>query len=243
MLLELLDLNVCVEQRVVVKNVTMKIGRGEIHAIMGPNGSGKTTLLSAIMGLRHARICGGRILFEGTDISNMPSYERAKLGIALAHQHPPEVRGVKFSEIASAIVKKHGCSDCLIFAKSLISEDLLHRDLFVGFSGGERKRGELYLVLAQNPKLALLDEPDSGVDVESVELIARAIEILWKRGSSVIIVSHFGNIIEKLTRIDKVYLMIDGEIAYSGLPDEIIPVVTKHGYRKGVEILKKGGVR
>ncbi len=239
MLLKLSRLDVCIEAKKIVNGVDLSVGKGELHIIMGPNGSGKSTLLSAIMGLPRVRICGGTIVFNGIDITNMPSYERAKLGIALAHQHPPEIKGVKFNEIAKAIIKKCGCSDYSIMSKILKVDDLLHRDLFVGFSGGEKKRAELFLVMLQSPKLALLDEPDSGVDIESIESIANAIDYLVSRGSSVILVTHTGIITNKLSRINKVHIMMNGRFVYSGYPDEVLPIVMKFGYSKGVKMLAK----
>lgn len=230
------------EDKRIVDGVSLVVEPGEVHIVMGPNGSGKSTLLSAIMGLGHTKVCGGRVLFEGIDVTYMPSYERAKLGIALAHQNPPEIKGVKLRDVAQAMVKKHGCSDCMLIAKTLLVEDFMSRDLFVGFSGGEKKRTELFLVMLQRPKLAMLDEPDSGVDVESVNLIARSIEMLRARGTAVILVTHLGVIAERLSRIDKVHVLVQGRIAYSGSPDVVLPVIMKFGYKKGLEVLAERGV-
>jgi len=233
------NLHAGVDSREIIKGVSFEAGEGEVHIVMGPNGSGKSTLLSAIMGLPRVKVFSGRILFNGVDITSKPCYERAKLGIALAHQSPPEIKGVKFRDVASAILKIYGCSDCTPLSKILNVEKLLDRDLFVGFSGGEKKRAELYLVMLQSPKLALLDEPDSGVDVESVENIARAIELLRNRGTTIILVTHTGMIASRLSRIDRVHILIDGRIVYSGYPDEVLPVIMKFGYRKGLEVLSR----
>jgi len=237
-LLEVKNLTVSVESKVIVRRANLKIGKGEMHVIMGPNGAGKSTLLAAIMGLPRIKILEGSIIFEGVEITDKPCYERAKMGIALAHQIPPAIKGVRFSEVAKALIERCGCSDYTLMAKMLRIDELLERDLFVGFSGGERKRAELYLTMIQGPKLALLDEPDSGVDLESLSIIANAIEyLIRKKNSSIILVTHSGAILEKLSRISKTHVMINGEIVYSGYPDEIIPIVSKFGYRKGVEIL------
>ncbi len=232
-------LEVCVNGKKIVEDVNLSVRAGELHVIIGPNGSGKSTLLSAIMGLPRVNVCNGSIVFEGSDITNTPSYERAKMGIALAYQNPPSIRGVKFSEIAKNLIKRCGCSDYTIMSKVLRTDEFLGRDLFVGFSGGERKRAELYLVLLQNPKIALLDEPDSGVDIESLNLIADAINLLIKRGSSVVLVTHSGSILSKLRRVDRTHIMLDGRIAYSGLVDEVLPLISKYGFRKSAEILGK----
>lgn len=241
MLLELKDFSVCVDSRKVVDSVSMEVDHGEVHVIMGPNGSGKSTLLSAIMGLRHVNICGGKIIFNGTDITEIPGYQRARLGIALAHQHPPEIKGVKLRDVSSALARKYGCSDCTLLAKLLLVEDFMSRDLFVNFSGGEKKRTELFLLMLQNPKLAMLDEPDSGVDIESIELIARSIERLRSRGTGIILVTHSGTITERLSRIDRVHILMQGKLVHSGSPDEVLPVIAKLGYRKGLEVIKNRG--
>lgn len=235
------DLSVCIEGRVIVNEVSFEAKEGELHVIMGPNGSGKSTLLSALMGLPRVKICGGSIAFNGIDVTDKPSYERARLGIALAHQNPPSIKGVKFSEVVKNLIKKCGCSDYTVMSKILRVDELLSRDLFVGFSGGERKRAELYLVLLQNPKLALLDEPDSGVDVESLDLIASAVRYLIKKGTAVILVTHSGNILSKLSRIDQVHIMIGGRIIYRDMPDRVVPAILKYGFKKGIEVLRNGG--
>lgn len=240
-LLSVSNLNVCIDGKKIVEDVSLEVGEGELHVIIGPNGSGKSTLLSAIMGLPHVRICSGTVVFEGIDVTDKPTYERAKLGIALAHQNPPQLKGVRFSEIAKAIIKRCGCSDYTLMAKILKIDNLLDRDLFVGFSGGERKRAELYLVMLQRPKLALLDEPDSGVDVESIGIIADVIRYLTERGSSVILVSHTGFVLNKVSRIKAVHVMMNGRIVYSGYPDYVLPLIMKFGYSKGMERLKKSG--
>ncbi len=239
MLLRIENLRAGINGKEIIREANLRIGEKELHIIMGPNGSGKSTLLAAIMGLPRVKIYGGRIFFNGIDITDKPSYERAKLGIALAHQNPPEIKGVKFKDIAISILKKHGCSDCVPLAKILNVDQLLDRDLFVGFSGGEKKRAELYLVFLQAPKLAMLDEPDSGVDVESIENIARAIEFMRRRGTSIILVTHTGMIANKLSNIDRVHILINGKVTYSGYPDEVLPIIMKLGYRKGLEVLKK----
>ncbi|MEM1628071.1 MAG: ABC transporter ATP-binding protein [Desulfurococcaceae archaeon] len=238
-LLKVENLSACIDDKKILEDINLVVNSGEVHIIMGPNGSGKSTLLSTIMGIGNAKVCGGRILFEDKDVTGLPSHERAKLGIALGHQNPPEIKGVKLRDIASAILRKYRCSDCSMMASMLMIDTLLNRDLFVGFSGGERKRTELYLVMIQNPKLAMLDEPDSGVDIESIEIIARSIEALKRKGTSVILVTHVGMITEKISRIDRVHLLISGKMVYSGYPDEVLPVILKFGYKKGVEILLK----
>jgi len=240
MRLELRDLAVSVEGTTVLKGVSLAVPQGELHVIMGPNGSGKSTLLASIMGLPHVRIESGKMLFEERDITNLPPYERARLGIALAYQNPPEIKGVKLRDIAKFMLEKYSCEDSALLSKMLRVDALLNRDLFVGFSGGEKKRAELFLSLLQSPKLAMLDEPDSGVDIESADNIARVIDLLIRKGGSVILVTHTGLITSRLSRIDRVHILIDGRIAYTSSPDEVLPVVFKFGYRKGLELLGGG---
>jgi Fe-S cluster assembly ATP-binding protein len=239
MLLELHDLYVCVDGKSIVKGVNLFVGSNELHVIMGPNASGKTTLLASIMGLPRVNVCNGSIFFNNIDITNKSTYERARMGIGLAHQNPPSIRGVKFYDIVKAFLKKYNCQNWSSFTDLLRINDLLKRDLFVGFSGGERKRAELYLVMLQNPRLALLDEPDSGVDIESVNLIADAINYLMSVGSSIILVTHSGLILDKLRNVNKVHLMLDGKICYSGYLHDVLPIVMKFGYKNAVEMLLK----
>lgn len=242
LLLEVKELEVEVSGRRVLRGVDLKIGEGEVHVIMGPNAAGKSTLLASIMGLRRYRIVNGRIIFMGKDITDKPSYERAKMGIALSHQIPPSIKGLKVKDLVSAMLSKYHCSDETLLAKILMVDYLMDRYLFVGFSGGERKRLELYLTLLQQPKLAMLDEPDSGVDIDSVDKIASAIKILSDRGASALLVTHTGHILSKLSekhRIDVVHLMVNGRIVFSGIADEVMAMVFKYGYRKAIEKLSK----
>jgi len=238
-LLDIRDLYVCVNGRSIVRGVNLSVGLNELHVIMGPNASGKTTLLASIMGLQRVNICKGSIFFNNIDITNKPAYERAKMGIGLAHQNPPSIRGVKFYDIVKAFIKKYNCQNWSSFADLLRINDLLKRDLFVGFSGGERKRAELYLVMLQNPQLALLDEPDSGVDIESINLIADAINYLINMRASIILVTHSGIILDKLRNVNKVHLMIDGKIHYSGCLYDVLPIIMKFGYKNAIDVLLK----
>ena len=240
-MLSLESVSVCVDGRFIVRDVSLSVGSGELHVIMGPNGAGKSTLLAAIMGLSHAKVCGGRILFNGVDITHLPSYERAKLGISLAHQVTPAFRGVRFLEVAKAVATRFN-SDWRALASLLMIENLLSRDLFSGFSGGERKRAELYLALLQDPKVALLDEPDSGVDIDTLRVLARLIDYtVFVRGTSAILVTHSGSILERLSRVTRAHIMVGGTVVYSGDPALVIPVILKYGYMRGLEVLRGGG--
>ncbi len=242
MLLEVKNLVVEVHGRRVLRGVDLRIGEGEVHVIMGPNAAGKSSLLASIMGLSKYHIVSGKVLFEGEDITHKPSFERALKGIALSYQIPPQIKGLKVKDFVSAMLSKYKCSGDYFIAKMLEVEYLMDRYLFVGFSGGERKRMELYITLLQNPKLAMLDEPDSGVDIESINRIVDAINVLVERKTSILLVTHTGHILNKLMDkrdIDVVHLMMNGKIEFSGIPDEVIPLVFKYGYKKAIEKLQR----
>ncbi len=244
MLLDVENLVVEVHGRRVLRGVDLHIGEGEVHVVMGPNAAGKSSLLASIMGLSKYRVVEGKIVFNGEDVTNKPSYERALKGIALSYQIPPSIKGLKVKDFVSAMLSKYKCSGDYFIAKMLGVDYLMDRYLFVGFSGGERKRMELYITLLQNPKLAMLDEPDSGVDIDSINRIVGAIRMLVERKTSILLVTHTGHILDKLVDeggIDTVHLMMNGRIVFSGLPDEVIPLVFKYGYKKAVEKLQRLG--
>ncbi len=237
LLLRLKGLNVCAGDRIVVRDVDLDVSCGEVHVILGPNGAGKTSLLSAIMGLPRVRVCGGTIIFESEDITGVPAYERARRGIALAHQFVPSIRGVKVADIARHIVERYGGDGYEDILDILDVKNLMGRYLFYGFSGGERRRLELYLTLIQRPKLALLDEPDSGVDVDSLRLIAEAVNYAVRSwNTSIVLVTHLGAILDKLYDITRVHIMLGGRIVYSGDLD-VAKVVLSKGYIEGLKIL------
>jgi Fe-S cluster assembly ATP-binding protein len=232
-ILKLENLTVSINEKIIVKNVNLEIKKGELHVIIGPNGSGKTTLLASIIGLPYVKICSGKIIFEGKDITNLPSYERAKLGISLAFQNVPNFKTIKLEEIVNEISKKFNSNK-----KELISilkiENLLSKKIFYEFSGGERKRVEFFLSLLQNPKILLLDEIDSGVDIDTINIFAKVINDLINKEITIILVTHYGNILEKLKKITKVHLMINGSIVLSS-DISIVEEIMKNGYEKFLE--------
>lgn len=215
------------EGRIVVRDASLEVGRGEIHVLLGPNGSGKTTLLRAIMGLPKYNVVKGRLLFEGRELNGLKPYERARLGIALMHQNPRPL-SVKLANLASEIGRRYGTS--LEILRELALDSLMEREAYRGFSGGEAKKVELALTLLQRPKLALLDEPDSGVDLESLKLVARAINRLVEEGAGVLLVTHTGAIIEYLRRVAMAHVMVRGTIVASGGVEEVLELVRRRGY-------------
>jgi len=226
-------LTVGVEDKVIVRDVSLRVREGEVHVLMGPNGSGKSTLLRAIMGDPRYKVVKGLIKFLGMDITELRAFERARLGIAMAFQSPPRLN-VKTAYVLEKLAKKYGSTIPTDYIKLLNVEHLLNRSLFHGFSGGESKKMELLIVRMQNPKLALLDEPDSGVDVDSLARIADFINEIVDRGSTVVLVTHLGHALRFLRRIDEVHVMYNGTIVASGGID-VIRKVLELGYSKFIE--------
>jgi Fe-S cluster assembly ATP-binding protein len=238
------NLRVEVEEKEILRHVDLEIRSGETHVLFGPNGSGKTTLLMSIMGFPNYHITEGKIFFKGEDITAMPLNERANLGIGLSFQRPPTIRGVKTRQILQICGK--GEQDILSIAQSLDFEEFLERDLNDGFSGGEIKRSELLQLIAQDPDFLLLDEPESGVDLENIALIGSAIERLLEReikmgegktrkelkrerSKSGLIITHTGYILDYLDA-DIGHVLMDGELACSSNPREILKTIKELGY-------------
>ncbi|NJF24613.1 Fe-S cluster assembly ATPase SufC [Thermococcus sp. Bubb.Bath] len=234
------NLHVSVEDKEILKGIGLEVGSGEFHVVMGPNGSGKSTLSLTIAGHPKYGVTDGKIFFEGEDITELGPDERAKKGILLAFQVPPEVEGVKTIEfLQQVLVELKGIEPAEAYdlvvgkAKELwFKEEDLHRYVNVGFSGGERKRLELLQALLIEPKLLILDEPDSGVDVDSLSIISRKIEELHQRGTAILLITHYGRILghldrEKLT----VHVMKDGRIVKTG-SGELVDQIDREGFAK-----------
>ncbi len=248
-MLKIKDLTVCIEKNRILTNVNLSIGDGETWALFGPNGSGKTTLLKSIMGFPAYRAEAGRIFFKDKDITEMPMDERSRLGIGMAFQNPPAVRGVRLWDMLRLTMAKRGqVSEERIddYAGRLRLASFLPREVNFGFSGGELKRSELLQVLAQNPDLVLLDEPDSGVDLENIRLVGDVInEILGKvrardeKLRSALIITHTGHILDYVNP-DKACIMIDGSIRCIGNPRDILREIREKGYEECVRCLRSG---
>ena len=215
------NLRVTVENREILKGVNLSVGAGEFHVIMGPNGSGKSTLALTIAGHPRYEVVGGRILFDGEDITHLPPYERVKRGILLAFQHPEEVEGVRIIEFLQQVLAEVKGLDALEAYDLIVEtaeglwfkEEDLRRYINVGFSGGERKRFELLQALLLEPRLLILDEPDSGVDVDSLSVISRKIEELHEKGTAILLITHYGRILSHLDPSKfRVHVMRDGRI-------------------------------
>ena len=245
-MLEIKDLTVEVEGKEIIRDLHLNIEEGEVHVLFGPNGCGKTTLLMTLLGFPSYKVTRGRITFKGVDITNLPTNERVKLGMGMSFQHPPEIRGVKLGDmvnIAQGRKEEEIDEDVIALAKRLnISVDFLNRDVNLGFSGGEVKRSEILQLLAQAPDFIMFDEPDSGVDVENIELIGKIMSELLdrnkmpsKRDKSGLIITHSGSIMRHI-KADRAHVMLGGRIACSGMPDEITKNVLETGFERCVEL-------
>lgn len=248
------DLSVTVAGRLVLKGINLEIKPGETHVLFGPNGSGKTTLLGTIMGFPRYKVTAGRILFRGKDVTGLPVNERAAMGLGMAFQRPPTLRGVMLREIIKFTSRKEIAPETL--ADSLNMRDFLDREVNQGFSGGELKRSELLQLLAQNPELILLDEPESGVDLENIALIGQAINYLlqkevapWdnrslrevRRGrtKSGLIITHTGYILNYV-EADVGHVLYKGMLSCSGNPRELFGCIKRVGYGECVRCALQG---
>lgn len=241
MKLEIKDLHVSVEDKEVVKGVSMTIEQGEMHVIMGPNGSGKTTLAKAIMGHPQLKITAGDMLVDGVSIKAMKPNERAKLGIFLQFQNPIEIEGLgllNFLNSARGAVTneplhyKEFMQEIKDTSKDLaLKEELIGRSLNFGFSGGEKKKVEILQMHILNPKIAILDEPDSGLDIDAVRIVASNIDKMQKeRGMGLIVITHYSRILNYMDP-KFIHIMKDGKIIKEG-GKELIEEIEKGGYNQ-----------
>ena len=246
MLLEVENLAVEVGGKRVLKNINLSIAEGETHVLLGPNGAGKSTLFLTILGFPQYNVVEGSIKFKGQDITNLTTAERVKLGIGVSFQSPPSIRGVSVRDLLKIISNQDMDDDLNDRMKELadqlkFNDEFLDRDVNYGFSGGEVKRSEILQLLAQMPDFTMFDEPDSGVDIENVELIASEIGTLLdkdkpqrSRKRSGLLITHLGYILNFVSA-DKAHVLIDGVISCSGNPSEILEDIRKNGFNGCVE--------
>jgi len=248
------DLHVTVGDKKVLNGVDLSIDEGETVILFGPNGSGKTTLLMTLMGFSGYTITQGKIIFRGEDITAKPIHERADLGIGMSFQRPPTINGLKTRELVQLCAHEaEEPVDVEALAKEVNLEHFLDRDINSGFSGGELKRSELLQLMAQQPKLLLFDEPESGVDLENMSLIGKMVRQLLqqdlepvpdmsmkeqkkRRETSGLIITHTGYILDYINA-DRGMVMYNGALCCSSRPRDILQHVGKYGYEECVRCL------
>ena len=237
-LLQVKNVTVSIEDKKILKNINLNIGKGETHVLMGPNGAGKSTLGYVLMGSPSYNIDAGEIFFKGKNITNDKTENRAKAGMFLSFQEPIEVPGLSLeSFIRNAYVQRTGKRIKLFeFKKQLdnamnilqMDRKYADRSLNVGFSGGEKKKSEILQMMMFNPNLAILDETDSGLDVDAVRLVSKGVREYQERGGSLLIITHSTRILEDLN-IDYTHVLINGHIVTTG-DRSLIDCINKVGY-------------
>jgi Fe-S cluster assembly ATP-binding protein len=245
-MLEIRNLHVSVGGTPVLRGIDLTIPPGETFILFGPNGSGKTTLLMTIMGFRNYVVTEGTIFFKGRDITRAPVYERARLGIGMAFQRPPTIRGLP-TELAARMCARGREVDVHALAQRVRLDAFLGRDVNAGFSGGEIKRSELLQLMAQRPGLVLFDEPESGVDLENMALVGQTVRYLLDgmpdacqatlserkklRSTGGLVITHTGHILEYVAA-DRAQVMYDGRLACEARPREVLDHIARYGYQE-----------
>ena len=244
------ELQVHIGDKKILDNINMEIPDGETHILYGPNGSGKTSLMMTLMGFTGYTVTHGKIIFKGEDITHLPIHERARLGIGVSFQRPPTINGLKTRDIVE-ICRGDRPIEVDTLAQELQFEGFLDRDVNHNFSGGEIKRSELLQLMAQDPDLVLLDEPESGVDLESIVLIGDTINaLLWRgtklpqgwdhrnaphrRPKSALVITHTGHILDYITA-DRGQVLFNGVLCCSHNAREILKWIGEFGYEECVK--------
>ena len=246
-LLKIKNLHVSVEDKEILKGLSLEVNRGETHVLMGPNGAGKSTLGNAIMGNPTYKVRGGEILFNGKNLLEEAVNERAKEGIFMSFQNPIEIPGLSLSNFIRSALERKSEDRLKLFtfrkelAKAMEVLDMdpayADRDLNVGFSGGEKKKAEILQLLMLKPSLAILDETDSGLDVDAVRTVSRGVEEFQKdKDSALIIITHNTGILSSL-HVDKTHILVNGKIVAEG-DGSLVDEINANGfaaYEKGAE--------
>ena len=241
-MLSVRDLNVTVDGRSILNGVNLQVNAGEVHAIMGPNGSGKSTLANVIAGRDGYEVTSGSVLYNGKDLLGLVPEERARQGIFLAFQYPVEIPGVSNVYMLKAAVnaiRKHRGEDeldAIDFLKMVrqklklveMKEELLHRPVNEGFSGGEKKRNEIFQMAVLEPRLAMLDETDSGLDIDALKVVASGVNSLRSKDRAIIIVTHYQRLLDYIVP-DQVHVLAGGRILKSG-GKELALELEENGY-------------
>jgi Fe-S cluster assembly ATP-binding protein len=233
---EVKDLHVSIEEKEILTGLDLNIDKGEVHAIMGPNGSGKSTFANVLLGHPKYTVTSGDILVKGQSIKDLSTDERAKKGLFLGFQYPTEISGVGYSHflrnayntLSKSLGEEQKNREVFLTVREFheyvkknldnvgLDPSFLSRYLNEGFSGGEKKRSEVMQMLVLKPSIAILDEPDSGLDIDSVKSVAEAINTLITTGAGVVVITHYARILRYLSRLDYVHVMAKGKIIKSG---------------------------
>lgn len=246
-MLSIKDLSASIEGKEILKGINIDVKEGEVHAIMGPNGSGKSTLASLIAGKEFAEITSGSITYLGKDLFEMNPEERAKAGIFLGFQYPIEIPGVTMVNFLKTAVNEHrkhkgieplSAKDFLKLLrekKDLVEIDskLTNRSVNAGFSGGEKKKNEIFQMAMLEPKLAILDETDSGLDIDALRIVANGVNKLKRKDNATVVITHYQRLLDYVIP-DYVHVLFDGKIVKSG--DKSLAVELEE---KGYEWIKK----
>jgi Fe-S cluster assembly ATP-binding protein len=228
-MLTIKDLFVNVEDKEILKGINLTVNAGEVHAIMGPNGSGKSTLANVIAGKDGYQVKSGEILYEGKELTDLDPEDRAREGVFLAFQYPVEIPGVSnaiFLKTALNEIRKYkglpemDAKEFLIYMREKMKtvgmeESLINRPVNHGFSGGEKKRNEIFQLAVLNPKLAVLDETDSGLDIDALKTVSHGVNTFKNKDNAVIVVTHYQRLLDYIIP-DFVHVLVDGRIVKSG---------------------------
>ena len=237
-LLEIKDLYVNAGEKEILKGLNLNIKKGETHVIMGPNGAGKSTLANVILNNHQYKKIEGQVMFDGDDISNLPTHEIAQKGVFMSFQSPEEIPGISTMNFLKYAKNKITGKPVKIFElKKEIEKDieelnmnknLIERNLNVGFSGGEKKKNEILQMLVLNPKLAILDETDSGLDVDAIKIVSKGIEMFKNDDNAVLIITHNTRILNHL-KVDYVHVLVNGQIVKTSTA-ELAEQIEETGY-------------
>jgi len=241
-MLEIKNLKAQIEDKTILNGVNLKVNKGEVHAIMGPNGSGKSTLSSVIAGNEDYEVSSGSITYEGDDLLEMAPEERSHRGVFLSFQYPVEIPGLSVSNFIKTAIneKRKAFGQENISAKELlqlfkekcellnIDKEYLSRSLNEGFSGGEKKRNEIFQMAMMEPKLSILDETDSGLDIDALKIVANGVNSLKSSSNSIILITHYQRLLNYIVP-DFVHILKDGKIVMSG-DKSLAHKLEKEGY-------------
>jgi Fe-S cluster assembly ATP-binding protein len=239
MVLEIKNLKAKIEDKPILNGIDLRLNTGEIHALMGPNGSGKSTLANILMGHPRYEVTGGEILLDGENLLEMATDQRSKLGLFLAFQYPVEIPGVtvgKFLKRATELRTADGKMDVSKYIKDLresmdfmeMDQQFINRYLNEGFSGGEKKRMEILQMMVLKPSFAVLDETDSGLDIDALKVVSKGVNKLRGDGFGALIITHYQRILDHI-KPDFVHIMYKGKIVTSG-GKELVETLEERGY-------------